>query len=188
MIREEQATVVLFVIVCGCVLGEVCAELYLALYLNTKIMVVSGIVVSISILPLVLYGKRLASWMVYLTFMVAMIALYVTPWSLRRQFIRDLASIRIGMTEDEANHIMMRYIRGTGWPAPPSFNGKSASTIIVPRNGTTDVYGIEGGRDHELKLDKSVVFRYSNDRLHNGDWGIITVSTGHVVSVKYCSD
>lgn len=188
MTHEEKATVALLFIACGCVLGAVCAELYLSLCLNTKMMVISGIVISIAILPLVLFGKRFASWMVYLTFVVAMIAVYVMPWSLRRQFIRDLASIRIGMTEDEANHIMMRYIRGTGWPPPPSFNGQSASTITIPRNGKSDVYGIEDGRNHELKLDKSVVFRYSNDRLHNAEWGVIMVITGHVVSVKYCSD
>ena len=90
------------------------------------------------------------------------LALYLVPWSSRKPFLRDLFSIRPGMTMAEAERIMAGYKRGTGWKVP--------------------------GTNQEFAPDGAIVFRHSDDGLFNADWGVVTIVNGKVVDVRFDPD
>ncbi len=105
---------------------------------------------------------RLATFMMV---MAALAALHFVPWTGRKTFLRDLYTIRPGMTEDQVRRIMARYIEGTGWPAP----GGSAA-------------------GESLLLPGSLVFRHSNEAAFNSDWGIVALKDGKVSDVRFSAD
>ena len=47
-------------------------------------------------------------------FIVAMAILYHIPWNTRKPFLMDLSRVRIGMTCEEVEIVMSRYIKGSG--------------------------------------------------------------------------
>jgi hypothetical protein len=90
------------------------------------------------------------------------LALYLVPWSTRKPFLHDLYSIKPGMTLAEAERIMARYKRGTGWTIP--------------------------GAGQEVSPAGSIVFRHSDDGLFNADWGVVTIQAGKVIDVRFDPD
>ena len=114
-------------------------------------------------------------------------ALYFAEWTTRKPFLRDLDRIRVGMTEAEVRQIMGRYMEGTGWPALPG-NSPSNSPGTLNIAGSASQYSTETSSSGEMLISDSLVFRHSNDGAFNSDWGIISLSTGRVVSVEFSPD
>lgn len=114
-------------------------------------------------------------------------ALYSVEWTTRKPFLRDLARVHAGMTEVEVRHIMGRYMEGTGWPALP---GSSPSHALGTLNisGSASQYSTETSSSGQMVIRDSLVFRHSNDGAFNSDWGIISLSSGRVVSVEFSPD
>jgi hypothetical protein len=94
--------------------------------------------------------------------------LYLTPWSSRNAFLKDLYSIKPGMTVTEGQVIMRGYIPGTGFPSNP----------LAETSGP-------GG---ELTIQGALVFRHSQEPANNADWGIVNLRDGRVTSVEFSAD
>jgi hypothetical protein len=94
--------------------------------------------------------------------------LYLTPWSSRNAFLKDLYSIKPGMTVAEVQAIMRGYIPGTGFPSNP-FAEKPAPP-------------------GELTIQGALVFRHSEEPAYNADWGIVNLRDGRVTSVEFSAD
>jgi len=113
--------------------------------------------------------------------------LYSVEWTTRKSFLRDLARVHVGMTEAEVRRIMGRYLEGTGWPASPfdrSTNSSSTLTVV----GSGSQYSTTSSPSGEMVIRDSLVFRHSNDGAFNSDFGIVSLSSGRVVSVEFCAD
>jgi hypothetical protein len=114
-------------------------------------------------------------------------ALYWVEWTTRKPFLRDLARVHVGMTEAEVRHIMGRYMEGTGWPAIPGSSPSNApGTLNIV--GSASQYSTETSSSGQMAIRGSLVFRHSNDGAFNSDWGIISLSSGRVVSVEFSPD
>jgi signal transduction histidine kinase len=118
---------------------------------------------------------------------IVLAALYLVEWTTRKPFLHDLGRVHVGMTETEVRHIMGRYMEGTGWPAMP---GSSPSNAPGRLNvaGSTSQYSTETSSSGEMVIRDSLVFQHSKDGAFNSDWGIISLSSGRVVSVQFSPD
>jgi hypothetical protein len=123
-----------------------------------------------------------------LTALLVFIAvLYFVDWTTRKPFLRDLARVRVGMTEAEVRRIMSHYMEGTGWPALPGSsptNGPGSLNIV----GSGSQYSTETSPSGQMAIRDSLVFRHSNDGAFNSDWGIISLSSGRVVRIEFSPD
>jgi signal transduction histidine kinase len=118
---------------------------------------------------------------------IAVIAtLYFVEWTTRKPFLRDLDRIRVGMTEAEVRQIMGRYMEGSGWPAIPGSSTNAPGTLNIV--GSDSQYSTETSPSGQMVIRDSLVFRHSNDGAFNSDWGIISLSSGKVVSVEFSPD
>jgi hypothetical protein len=112
--------------------------------------------------------------------------LYFVEWTSRKPFLRDLDRVRVGMTEVEVRQIMYRYLEGTGWPAFPDGNSNNASGMLMVGSGAR--YPTGASKSGELVIRDSLVFRHSKTARFNSDWGIVSLSSGRVVSVSFSPD
>jgi len=112
--------------------------------------------------------------------------LYLVDWTTRKPFLRDLARVRVGMTEAEVRHIMGRYMEGTGWPASPFETPTNSSTLSIV--GSSSQYSTTTSPDGHMVIRDSLVFRHSLDGAFNSDWGIVSLSSGRVVRVEFSPD
>jgi hypothetical protein len=94
--------------------------------------------------------------------------LYLTPWSSRNAFLKDLYSIKPGMTVTEVKAVMRGYIQGTGFPSNP--------------------FAETPGPPGELTIQGALVFRHSEEPAYNADWGIVNLRDGRVTSVEFSAD
>jgi hypothetical protein len=83
------------------------------LYLGLAFLVAKGLLRNG---PLSAQKNRLTALAVPLGFMVL---LYFVPWNSQKAFLRDLHSIRRGMSEGEVRQFMSPYMEGTGLPPDP---------------------------------------------------------------------
>jgi hypothetical protein len=84
----------------------------------------------------------------------------------RKSLQRDLARIRMGMTQTEVKRIMIRWIPGTGFPANPLTGEKG-----------------------ELSLPQAMVYRPTNEGWGDAEWGIIRFDAhGKVAGIDYSPD
>jgi hypothetical protein len=119
---------------------------------------------------------------------IAVIAvLYFVEWTSRKPFLRDLARIHVGMTKAEVQHIMRRYMEGTGWPASP-FDKSTNSSGTLTDVGSGSQYSTTTSQSGEMFIRDSLVFRHSDDGAFNSDWGIVSLSSGKVVRVEFTPD
>lgn len=123
---------------------------------------------------------------VLVALIVSISALYFVDWTTRKPFLRDLARVRVGMTEAEVRGIMGRYMEGTGWPAIPGSSTNAPGTLNIA--GSDSQYSTETSSSGQMVIRDSLVFRHSNDGAFNSDWGIISLSSGRVVSVEFSPD
>jgi hypothetical protein len=114
------------------------------------------------------------------------VTLYFVEWTTRKPFLRDLDRIRIGMTETEVRRIMGRYMEGTGLPALPGSASNAPGTLNIV--GSDSQYSTETSPSGETVVRGSLVFRHSNSGAFGADWGIVSLSSGRVVSVEFSPD
>lgn len=124
---------------------------------------------------------------VLVAFIAAIAALYFVDWTTRKPFLRDLARVRVGMTEAEVRHIMGRYMEGTGWPASP-FDTSPNATNTLADVGSGSQYSTTTSPSGEMVIQGSLVFRHSTAGAFNSDWGIVSLSNGRVVRVEFSPD
>jgi len=84
-------------------------------------------------------------------------------WNSRKSFERDLFRIKSGVTVEEVNNLMARYIKGTGLPYPYA-------------------------TDKEFEVKDSMIYRHSNKGAYYSDWGIVKIRDGKVEAVKFSPD
>ena len=146
-----------------------------------------GIAFAAALIRLVPVRSQLARVGVLAVVIAVIAALYFVDWTSRKPFLRDLARVHVGMTEVEVRHIMARYMEGTGWPAVPGSSPSNApGTLNIA--GSASQYSTETSSSGEMVIRDSLVFRHSNDGAFNSDWGIISLSSGRVVSVQFSPD
>ena len=136
-----------------------------------KVMWIKAAFLGVAALPAVaiaLGGRR--RWMFGLLGVAAaaVVALVITPWHPRKAFVHDLESVRPGMTIDEVEHRMGRYLKGAGakWgqsvaPAYPEGEARThaAFTMYYRWNATDGAYDSDWGRvDFEGGRVKDVEF------------------------------
>ena len=112
--------------------------------------------------------------------------LFLVDWTTRKPFLRDLARVRVGMTEAEVRRIMGRYMEGTGWPASPFDTPTNTGTLSIL--GSSSQYATTTSPDGHMVIRDSLVFRHSLDGAFNSDWGIVSFSSGRVVGVEFSPD
>lgn len=86
----------------------------------------------------------------------------------RTRFLRDLYSIRPGMTPDQVRRIMAGYNEGTGWPP----------NLLVDRVEPSGEFTVPG----------AIVFRHSDEPQYNSDWGVVSFKNGRVTQVRFDPD
>jgi len=114
-------------------------------------------------------------------------ALYLVNWTTRKPFLRELARVRVGMTEAEVRRIMGRYLENTGWPANP-FDPSDNSAVTMVDTGSAARYFTAATISGELAIRNSLIFRHSTNAAFNSDWGIISLADGRVVKVEFSPD
>lgn len=101
------------------------------------------------------------------SFLAACLAVRWVDWNSRKPFLRDLDSLRAGMSRADAERIMGRWMRGTGWPSNPMTGGKPGEAFQVP---------------------DSDVWRHTNEGWGDSDWGVVTYDAGFIASVEFLPD
>jgi len=93
--------------------------------------------------------------------------LFLVDWTTRKPFsyLRDLARVRVGMTEAEVRRIMGRYMEGTGWPASPFDTPTNTGTLSIL--GSSSQYATTTSPDGHMVIRDSLVFRHSLDGAFN---------------------
>ncbi len=119
---------------------------------------------------------------IILSSLISMATLYSIEWSSRKPFLRDLYSVRVGMTEQQVVKIMGKYISGTGFPANPYSNPSEL------HDNTGKAYKTESTSDGFLHLPGRLVFRHSDTSEFGADWGIVSFLNGRVVDVEFSPD
>lgn len=90
--------------------------------------------------------------------LAGMATLHLVDWTTRKPFLRDLARVRVGMTEAEVRPILSRYRR---FANPPDTLAAQRETMIV---------------------------RHSTAGAFDSDVGIVRFSQGRVASVEFSAD
>jgi hypothetical protein len=85
-------------------------------------------------------------------------------WTPVKPFLKDLHSIRPGMTEADVNRVMGKYTEGTGWPG-----------------------SIDGDGSRELRVPNTIVFRPTSAP-GDSNWGMVQFQDGRVVQVEFSPD
>jgi hypothetical protein len=142
-----------------------------------------GLFWTMLLLPFLLWKPSLLKMRIYMLFLALLIILHAVPWNSRKGFVRDLDRVRIGMTAEEVDAIMGKYMKGTGWPAGPE---TTAHVLTEVNSGNvTNTYTTPEG---ELGIQDSVVYRHSNGAEFNSDWGVVTLKDGRVVRTHFSPD
>lgn len=144
-----------------------------------------GLVISVLLSLFIIRRFSVTKCLLYLCFLFFLIILKCVPWTSRKAFVADLYSLRRGMHISEVEQRMSRYLRGTGLPLLPSH--LSASTNLTDLS-SSHRYQLTGGETGSLELKNSLVYRHSDEGHFNGDWGIVKIHNGHVMSVSFSMD
>jgi hypothetical protein len=115
--------------------------------------------------PILAQPKRLLALFVV---NAAILALFLIPWTTRKPFLRDLYSIKPGMTLAEVHRIMAGYKVMAGY--------KEGTGIVMP------------GSTQQFSPAHSIVFRHSDTAEFNSDWGIVRFLDGKVVDIDFSPD
>jgi len=89
----------------------------------------------------------------------------------RQVFIHDLTSLRIGMSVDEVEHVMGRYIKGAG-----------------PKWGMVTEATYPHGKER-MRANGTMTYRWNaSDGRYDSDWGQVTFENGRVVKTEFLPD
>lgn len=139
-------------------------------------------------LPFVLVGRlRPAKAAIHGLFLLTIAGMWFFPISSRQPFLRDLTSVKMGMTPIQVNVVMGKYAKGTGWPASP-FAAKSPGTETLTELGSGSTHQTKTNRQGQIELVGSVTYRHSDESEYNSDWGVVSFKKGRVVKVGFMPD
>jgi hypothetical protein len=129
-----------------------------------------------------------------------LVVLAFVGWHPRKRFVHDLDSLTPGMTVDEVEAVMGRYLKGAGakWtvpdgPAPPVLGpgeAPSPETEAAARRAQESyeppAYPTGAERAH---VTGTMTYRWCDDDwAYDSDWGCVTFKDGRVVSVAFYPD
>ena len=126
------------------------------------------------------------------------VVLVLTPWHPRQRFVRDLDSVRPGMTVDEVEAILGKYVKGSGWviPAgpPPMVRGpddpvdEDAARRAAEAQAAYVPPAYPAG-DERAHATGTMTYRWcTTGAAFNSDWGQVTFKDGRVVQVEFLPD
>jgi hypothetical protein len=102
-----------------------------------------------------------------LAYVLVLVGVRSLDWNARKSFLRDLYSIRVGMTRSQVDATMGKYLKGTGWPANSVANPNGAGELVVR--------GAE-------------VYRHRNAGWGKSDWGLVRFEADRVTAVEFDPD
>jgi hypothetical protein len=105
--------------------------------------------------------------LVLVPFVVVLFSVRFIDWNSRKPFLRDLHSIREGMTPIQVEQIMGRYMRSGG------------RALASPETEVDD-----GGQI----LTGTVTYRHTDEGWGDSDWGVVTFQDGRVVETEFLPD
>ncbi len=130
---------------------------------------------------------------------VAVVVMVFVPWHPRKRFVRDLDSLRVGMTVDEVETVMGRYVKGRGpqWQLPagpgPRVLGPGEvrpadeqAALDAAVRAAYDAYEEPEypGGDERAHATGTMTYRWCD----NSDWGQVEFRDGRVVHVEFLPD
>lgn len=117
---------------------------------------------------LLLHGRPLREKaLILLLFLLVVFSVRFVDWNSRKPFLRDLYSIKEGMTPAQVRRIMGDYMTGGGRPID------SPETEFDARG--------------EI-LTGTVTYRHTNEGWGDSDWGVVTFENGRVVKIDFLPD
>lgn len=129
---------------------------------------------------------------------IAVIVLVLTPWHPRKRFVRDLDSVRPGMTVDEVEAILGKYVKGSGWavpagPPPPVRGPDDPVDEDAARRASEAQAAYESpaypAGDARAHATGTMTYRWcTTGAAFNADWGQVTFEDGRVVQVEFLPD
>lgn len=128
-----------------------------------------GSIVSLLFLPLLLRGKSVIRWVVFGLLLLGITELLFVPGTSRQRFVKDLRSIRPGMTIVQVEAIMGRY-NSVPDAVPNTQRLPSGELILIRRD--LAIYRHAGG----------------DDAAFNADGGTVNFKNGRVVDVEFSPD
>jgi hypothetical protein len=102
---------------------------------------------------------------------IVLFTIRFVDWNTRKPFLRNLYSIRKGMTAAQVDHIMGGYMTGGGVPAGSP--GIRLDGRLLEQGATAR---------------GTISYRHTNEGWGDSDWGIVTFEDGRVVDVRFDSD
>jgi len=119
---------------------------------------------------LLLWGRPLREELLILAlFVIVLFSVRFIDWHSRKPFLRDLYSIKEGMTPAQVDQIMGGYMKG-------HYGGPPGSHTQYEFDEQGDV--VTGG----------VTYRHTNEGWGNSDWGTVTFENGRVVYTRFSPD
>jgi hypothetical protein len=117
---------------------------------------------------LLLHGRPTREKVLILALLVVVLfSVRFIDWNSRKPFLRDLHSIREGMTPVQVEQIMGRYMQSGGRPlASPDTEVDERGQIVT---GT-------------------VTYRHTDEGWGDSDWGVVTYKDGRVVKTEFLPD
>ena len=118
-----------------CALCEILLAWPVAWWVYLPVLLIAGLAL-LRPMPPQRQPAQLAS---FLAIAACLLALYFVEWTTRKPFLRDLARVRIGMTEAEVRQVMAGYMEGTGWPVIPATKARlqpHSASPAKPRRAT----------------------------------------------------
>lgn len=130
------------------------------------------------ILPFVIIRFNKQKMWLVIAFLFFVVLIYYMPWSSRKVFLRDLYSIKSGMSITEVERRMSRYII--------PFEDDMPNDLIPTSSDIS--WDVVKEKQSDTGLVDQLVYRHSNNGLFNADLGIVHFKNGLVESVEFMTD
>jgi hypothetical protein len=143
---------------------------------------VLGLALAAAVLRRVPWREQLGGICLLASAVAIMATLYFVPWSTRKPFVRRLDTVRVGASENDVRRIMKGYRVVTTVPGRRMANGGEP---------TCDVTHVDGGVVSSDTLEPGharLLFRHSCDGAFDADFGVVELSAGKVVDVRFEPD
>ena len=160
-------------------------EIGAAICASAAMFTIYGLIWTGVLAPFLLRHPTRINYGIFLGLIVCLAILYFVPWNTRKPFMRDLEKVQIGMTGDQVEEIMGRYMKGTGWPVMPGASSPTGQLVDAASGITMATTNSPSG---ELVIRDSITYRHSNKGAFNSDWGVVRFSNGIVTAKVFMPD
>jgi hypothetical protein len=178
--KQTVVVLVIFAIVIAILM-----EIGAALCISAKIFFRYGLFWTLLLLPFLFLHPSRMKFGFYVVLVASLLILYFIPWNSRKIFLKDFRKVEVGMTVNEVEQIMSKYIKGTGWPAMPE---SMFSTGTLIHAGSMVSRETSNSPDGDLVIRDSITYRHDKDGAFDSDWGIVKFKKGKVVSTTFSPD